>query len=72
MTDWPRLIRDLGKTGMSDAEIGARIGITGKAVNKLKNGGTVEPLHSTGAALLTLYERVKNAGLIGSPIKELG
>lgn len=70
--DWTGLIFELMKTGLSGAQIARKIGCFPTTLNTLKNGGTKQPLYSTGAALINLHRKYKDAGLIRNADKKLG
>ena len=55
---------DLHRAGFSDAEIARKVGVRPTTINGLKNGQWYEPRYSLGAALLSLHNRVKGAGLM--------
>lgn len=65
--DWPKIIFDLMRGGLSGAQIAERVGVAAPTLNCLKNGTTKQPKYSTGVALLDLHRRYKDAGLIKTP-----
>jgi hypothetical protein len=62
--NWPDLIFDLLRAGLSEARIAAKIGASGCAVNKLKNGHIKEPRYGWGVRLVNLHESYKRGGFI--------
>lgn len=62
--DWPAVIMQINKAGLSGAQIAERIGVAHSTINGLKNGHWDEPRYSLGAKLIDLRDRLKQAGLI--------
>lgn len=54
-TDWFRVIVEIERTGMSQVEIGARIGRSHVQVCAYKSIPNTEPKHSVGERLLALW-----------------
>jgi len=57
LINWKKLIKDVSATGMTQAEIGAEIGLKQPSVNQLSTGFTVKMYYEEGAALLALHKK---------------
>ena len=55
-TDWFRVIADLERTGLTQAQIGDEIGRSAATVNNLKSIPGTEPRFGVGMALLGLWQ----------------
>lgn len=60
--DWFRVIVDLERSGMSQADIGERIGRSQQMVNVYKTVPDAEPRFAVGMALLQLWQHRCNRG----------
>ncbi len=56
--NFTRVIKSvLKKHGLSEKELGERIGLSQTQVNKLKSGFAKEPKYTVGVKLMELYEQ---------------
>ena len=56
---WTDIIKELGKVGLSDAEIARRVGANQTTITRLKNGRTADTSYQTGVAILRLLDEQK-------------
>ena len=63
--DWLRVLADLRHLGMTDLEVGKRIGVPRRTVAGWKNGG--EPRFGDGMALARLWMAMTGKTLDGLP-----
>jgi len=56
--DWQQIVKDLVKSGMTQAQIGEACGVTQAAVNLVNIGVTKDPKYSFGEKLLVLHAQV--------------
>lgn len=59
---WQSLVNDLVAAGLSESEIGRRVGYSQTTIHRLKHGRMAEPTFSRGRALLALHEQVCQRG----------
>jgi predicted transcriptional regulator len=52
--NWPHIIDELRSRGWTQVLLAARLGVVQSAISELRTGGTKDPKHSTGRALLEL------------------
>ena len=55
---WKDIILSLSQCGLSDAEIGKRVGVNQSTITRLKNGQLVDTAYRTGRALIELRDAV--------------
>ena len=65
--DWFRVIAEIERAGIPDAEQAKRIGVPRSTLRGWKGGS--EPLYKHGEALLTLYSEVLQCPNGGTPPK---
>ena len=55
---WTTLLTELNRAGLSDTEIGRRVGIAQSTISRLRKGVTKETSWETGQALIALRGQV--------------
>lgn len=60
-SDWSKMIDGLRETGMTQASIARRIGLSRNALSEIRTGRTAEP---RGMAAVKLYLMAKSRGLL--------
>jgi predicted transcriptional regulator len=56
---WQEIIKQLGETGLTDAEIARRVGTNQTTITRLKNGRIADTSYQTGYALHRLLDETK-------------
>lgn len=56
---WQEIIKQLGETGLTDAEIARRVGTNQTTITRLKNGRIADTSYQTGHALHRLLDDIK-------------
>ena len=56
---WTEVIKELGKIGLTDAEIARQVGANQTTITRLKNGRIADTSYQTGAAILRLLDDQK-------------
>jgi hypothetical protein len=71
--NWPNLIFDLLRAGLSEARAARLCGTSRQVINALKMGDTREPRWSTGQKLIALHKSYVKEGFIdGGETAQLG
>ena len=56
---WTEIIKELGKIGLTDAEIARQVGANQTTITRLKNGRIADTSYQTGVAILRLLDDQK-------------
>jgi len=59
LTNWQKIIKEISATGMTQAQIGEKIGLTQPTVNQLSTGFTLKMYYEEGAALMELHKKIR-------------
>lgn len=57
---WKELIRQLNDRGMTDKQIGEKVGLSQPTITRLKNGVLNSTAWENGQALIALRDKVQN------------
>jgi predicted transcriptional regulator len=54
--NWPAIVETLRKRGWTQVLLAQKLGVVQSAISDLSTGGTKDPTHSTGSALVALHD----------------